>query len=145
VQIVQKTSANAQTTLKKTKYMSKIVANHDCIYWLYLYGPDPLCPYLFLFYTLHPPRKLPFSGQCERLSRRLVILVVTHQEKDNFYIVMECDAIYIGRTFNIYMVTPSNNNNNNNDFIAESIKMALPLQIYLKLSNPDNMYYLKHE
>ena len=50
-----------------------IVANHDCIYWLYLYGPHPLCPYLLLYYTLHPPRKLPFSGQCERLSRRLVI------------------------------------------------------------------------
>ena len=37
------------------------------------------------------------------------------------------------------MVTPSNNNNNN-DFIAESMKMALPLQIYLKLYNPDNIY-----
>jgi hypothetical protein len=49
-----------------------IVANHDCIYWLYLYGPDPLYPYLLLYYTLHPPGKLPFPGQCERLSRRLV-------------------------------------------------------------------------
>jgi hypothetical protein len=40
---------------------------------LYLYCPDLLYPYQVLYshYTL--PRKLPFSGQCERLSRRLVI------------------------------------------------------------------------
>jgi hypothetical protein len=44
---------------------------------LYLYGPDPLCPYLLLYYTLHPSRKLPFSGQCERLSRRLVVFKLT--------------------------------------------------------------------
>jgi hypothetical protein len=31
-----------------------IVADHDCIYWLYLYGPDLLYPYLLLYYTLHP-------------------------------------------------------------------------------------------
>ena len=33
-----------------------------------------LYPYLLLYYTLHPvPRKFLFSGQCERLSRRLLI------------------------------------------------------------------------
>jgi hypothetical protein len=31
-------------------------------------------------------------------------MVVTHQEKENFYIVMECDAIYIGRTFNLWLL-----------------------------------------
>jgi hypothetical protein len=50
-----------------------IVADHDCIYWLYLYGPDLLYPYLLLYYTLHPTTKVaisrPVSG---RLSRRLV-------------------------------------------------------------------------
>jgi hypothetical protein len=32
-----------------------IVANHDCIYWLYLYGPDPCIPIYFstTHYTLH--------------------------------------------------------------------------------------------
>jgi ABC-type transport system involved in Fe-S cluster assembly fused permease/ATPase subunit len=29
---------------------------------------------------------------------------VTHQEKANFYIVMECVAIYIGRTFNLWLL-----------------------------------------
>jgi hypothetical protein len=35
-----------------------IVADHDCIYWLYLYGPDLLYPYLLLYYTLHPFTKV---------------------------------------------------------------------------------------
>ena len=35
-----------------------VFPNHDCIYWLYLYGPHPLCPYLPIYfstthYTLH--------------------------------------------------------------------------------------------
>jgi hypothetical protein len=34
----------------------------------------------------------------------LIILVVTHQEKENFYIVVECDAIYISRTFNLWLL-----------------------------------------
>ena len=32
------------------------------------------------------------------------ILVVTQQEKENFYIVMKCSAIYIGRTFNLWLL-----------------------------------------
>ena len=35
-----------------------IVADHDCIYWLYLYGPNLLYPYLLLYYTLHPTTKV---------------------------------------------------------------------------------------
>jgi hypothetical protein len=35
-----------------------IVADHDCIYWLYLYGPDLLYPYVLLYYTLHPTTKV---------------------------------------------------------------------------------------
>jgi hypothetical protein len=35
-----------------------IVADHDCIYWLYLYGPDLMCPYLLLYYTLHSTTKV---------------------------------------------------------------------------------------
>jgi hypothetical protein len=53
--------------------MQLIVADHDCIYWLYLYGPDLLYPYLLLYtHCILLRGKLPFSGQCERLSRRLV-------------------------------------------------------------------------
>jgi hypothetical protein len=39
-----------------------IVADHDCIYWLYLYGPDLLYPYLLLYYTLYtlPYPTLPY-------------------------------------------------------------------------------------
>jgi hypothetical protein len=33
-----------------------------------------------------------------------LFIVVTYQEKENFYIVMECDAIYIGRTFNLWLL-----------------------------------------
>jgi hypothetical protein len=35
-----------------------IVADRDGIYWLYLYGPDLLCPYLLLYYTLHSTTKV---------------------------------------------------------------------------------------
>jgi hypothetical protein len=39
-----------------------IVADHDCIYWLYLYSPDLLYPYLLLYYTLYtlPYPTLPY-------------------------------------------------------------------------------------
>jgi hypothetical protein len=40
-----------------------IVADHDCIYWLYLYGPDLLYPNLLLYYTLHPTTKVAI--QCK--------------------------------------------------------------------------------
>ena len=29
---------------------------------------------------------------------------MTQQEKENFYIVMKCGAIYIGRTFNLWLL-----------------------------------------
>jgi hypothetical protein len=32
-----------------------IVADHGCIYWLYLYAPDL---YILLYYTLHPMTKV---------------------------------------------------------------------------------------
>ena len=35
-----------------------IVADHDCMFWLYLYGPDLLYLYLLLYYTLHPTAKV---------------------------------------------------------------------------------------
>ena len=44
-----------------------------------------------------------FADTCTRRVP-IFILVVTHQEKENFYIVMECDAIYIGRTFNLWLL-----------------------------------------
>jgi hypothetical protein len=46
----------------------------------------------------------------------LIILVVTHQEKENFYIVMECDAIYIGRTSNLWLILVNKNNSKADSF-----------------------------
>jgi hypothetical protein len=41
-----------------------IVADRECIYWLYfIYGPDLLYPYLLLYYTLHPTT-ISYPEQC---------------------------------------------------------------------------------
>jgi hypothetical protein len=65
-----------------------IVDDHDCIYWLYLYGPD----LLYLYYTLHPtttvaisrPVWTPEQASCFKTNLNLMYMHVVPYKTYNF-------------------------------------------------------------
>ena len=57
---------------------------------------------ILLYYTLHPvPRKLPFSGQCERLSRRLVYFVLRSHDSSHDFSLIRLVIVYLEYSSNL--------------------------------------------